>query len=174
MKITERQLRRIISEEMAIVLERLTSKTWSGDSSSGGGSGGSGGRSAVKGALKTVGAKPGEKKQTQEPTDQDNPEGYMSGIVNVGSDGKTISDVRKALRNPAMLDGWMQGKSSTRPTGKFFIVSLQSLGGADHHHTQKGKDELKNLADQKGFDKITHLDGVVIDSIPNVVVFEIT
>ena len=77
MKITERQLRRIISEEMAIVLERLTSKTWSGDSSSGGGSGGSGGRSAVKGALKTVGAKPGEKKQTQEPTDQDNPEGYM-------------------------------------------------------------------------------------------------
>jgi hypothetical protein len=103
------------------------------------------------------------------------PEGYIE-TVNVGNDGKTIDDVRNGLKNPGYVDRLMTGNDNfKRPSGKFFIVSLDALGSIDRHHSQEGKDELKKLAAEKGLGgKIMHLDNVLIDSVPSVVVIELS
>ena len=101
------------------------------------------------------------------------PEGYIK-TVNVGKDGKTIDDVRNGLKNPAYVDRLFIHATSKRPSGQFFIASLESLGGIEHHHSQEGKDELKKLAKEKGLaGKIMHLDSVLIDGKPSVVVIEL-
>ena len=102
------------------------------------------------------------------------PEGYID-TVNVGDDEKTIDDVRNGLRNTSYVDRIMTNQvPGKRPSGQFFIITLESLGGIDRHHSQEGKDELKALAVEKGIGgSIMHLDGVLIDSKPSVVVIEL-
>ena len=83
------------------------------------------------------------------------PTGYVK-TINVGDDNTdvTFDTVRDSLNDTmkSLIDRIMTGEyTSENVSGKFFIASMKELGGKEHHHTSKGKAELKDLIRGKQF-----------------------
>ena len=104
------------------------------------------------------------------------PAGYVK-TTNVGDDNTdvTFDTVRDSLNDTikGLIDRIMTGEyTSENVSGKFFIASMEELGGKEHHHTPKGKAELKDLIRKKRFGNKTWWRHIHINNVEYLLVID--